>query len=188
MRVLFHQHDGNRRFIKPDPASARRDGATRSFSTKSPRRRSAIAGTVKITRLHGGFLIPVTPDIIFQLSQWCFSLVGCKPGADKAVELGQKEVASSMRDPDSAKFRYVRFVQKDEAADGAVVGYVCGQVNAKNAFGAYAGFAPFEMELSMKSKGFFSKGVTYSVFNKQLYSDPGQVNMAEYTKKCGPDQ
>lgn len=117
-----------------------------------------------------------------------FSLVGCKPGADKAVELGQKEVASSMRDPDSAKFRYVRFVQKDEAADGAVVGYVCGQVNAKNAFGAYAGFAPFEMELSMKSKGFFSKGVSYSVFNKQLYSDPGQVNMAEYAKKCGPDQ
>jgi hypothetical protein len=61
---------------------------------------------------------------------------------------------------------YVRFVQKDEAAEGAVVGYVCGQVNAKNAFGAYAGFAPFEMELSMKSKGFFSKGVSYSVFNK----------------------
>lgn len=117
-----------------------------------------------------------------------FSLVGCKPGADKAVELGQKEVASMMRDPDSAKFRYVRFVQKDETADDAVIGYVCGQVNAKNAFGAYAGFSPFEMELSMKSKGFFSKGVTYTVLSKQLFSEPEQLDLTEYIKKCGPDQ
>ena len=57
--VLFHQHDGNRRFTKPDPASARRDGATRSFSTKSPRRRSAIAGIIKAAPKWGRYLFHV---------------------------------------------------------------------------------------------------------------------------------
>ncbi|MFP7605324.1 hypothetical protein [Serratia quinivorans] len=115
-------------------------------------------------------------------------LAGCKPGAEKATEIGQKEISSAMRDPDSSKFRYVRFIQKEESEDGTVKGVVCGQVNAKNAFGAYPGFTPFIMELTMKPKGFFSKGVTYSVPNQTIYSDSEQFDAVSYKKICGSDE
>lgn len=49
----------------------------------------------------------------------------------------QRLVAAQMLDPDSAKFRSVR-----TADDGAV----CGFVNAKNRYGAYAGFTQFAVD------------------------------------------
>ncbi|WGL54589.1 hypothetical protein [Kluyvera intermedia] len=111
-------------------------------------------------------------------------LAGCKPGADKAISIGQKEVSAVMKDPDSAKFRNVKFIQKDEADDGTVNGYVCGEINSKNSYGAYAGFSPFMVNLAMKSKGIFSTGVTYTVNAKEIYggdSLPG----ADYKEICG---
>lgn len=116
------------------------------------------------------------------------SLVGCKPNADKALELAQKEVAADTKDPDSAKFRYLRFVQRDDMPDGAVSGLVCGQINAKNGFGAYAGFSPFMLEIRMKSKGFFSSGVTYAILSKRIYTEFNQSDLATYQKECGPDE
>lgn len=116
------------------------------------------------------------------------SLVGCKPGAEKAVELGKSEVAADVRDPDSVKFRYLRFVQGDDSPDGAITGYVCGQINAKNGFGAYEGFSPFLMKISMKSKGTFSKGVTYSVTEKKIYTRFSEPLPASYRDKCGADE
>lgn len=117
-----------------------------------------------------------------------FSLVGCKPGAEKASRIGQKIISAAMRDPDSAKFRYVRFIQQEETEDGTVKGVVCGQVNAKNGFGAYSGFSPFIMELTMKPKGFFSKSVTYTVPRQEIYSEPNQYDAASYKKTCGEDR
>lgn len=117
-----------------------------------------------------------------------FSLVGCKPGADKAVELGKKEVAADVRDPDSVKFRYLRFVPNEDKPDGTVSGYVCGQINAKNGFGAYEGFLPFIMAINMKSKGAFSSGVTYSVAEKKIYTRFSEPVPASYKDKCGPDE
>ncbi len=116
------------------------------------------------------------------------SLVGCKPGAEKAVELGKSEVAADVRDPDSVKFRYLRFVQGEDSPDGAIVGYVCGQINAKNGFGAYEGFSPFLMKISMKPKGTFSKGVTYSVTEKKIYTRFSDPVPASYKDNCGPDE
>lgn len=40
-----------------------------------------------------------------------------------------------------------------DAEDGHVIAVVCGEINGKNGFGAYAGFHPFFVELNMKSKG-----------------------------------
>lgn len=115
-------------------------------------------------------------------------LVGCKPGADKAIELAQKEVAADTRDPDSAKFRYMRFVQQEETKDGEIKGLVCGQVNAKNGFGAYAGFSPFLVEINMVPKDTFSKGVTYSILKKEIYTGLGQSKPNDYDKLCGPEE
>lgn len=55
----------------------------------------------------------------------------------EAIELGKKAVLNILKDPDSATFRNVRL---KAYFDGAVV---CGQVNAKNSYGGYAGFKSF---------------------------------------------
>lgn len=117
-----------------------------------------------------------------------FALSGCKPSAEKAIELAKNEIAADMKDPDSAKFRYLRFVDQKETAEGDVVGMICGQVNAKNAFGAYVGFHPFIIEISMKSKGIFSKSVIYKTPLKLIFRE-GDIHLYESFKtKCGPDQ
>ena len=55
----------------------------------------------------------------------------------EAIEAGKLAVTSSLKDPDSAKFRNTRLVPH---LQGAVV---CGEVNAKNSYGGYAGFSRF---------------------------------------------
>lgn len=65
-------------------------------------------------------------------------LSGCQfiPGTDAAKIHEAKRYASEhMRDPESAKFRNMR-LSMDEAI-------VCGEINAKNAYGAYAGYQRF---------------------------------------------
>jgi hypothetical protein len=56
-------------------------------------------------------------------------------------------VAHDLRDPDSAKFRDVRIVPDMPDGPGSKWGVgvmtYCGEVNGKNAFGAYAGFKHF---------------------------------------------
>ncbi|WP_158958812.1 SPOR domain-containing protein [Pseudomonas sp. PB106] len=60
-----------------------------------------------------------------------FAVAGCG-GSD--IDRARTAVADRLKDPDSAKFRNER-----QVADGGV----CGEVNGKNGFGAYSGFAPF---------------------------------------------
>ena len=44
-------------------------------------------------------------------------LAGCKPSDEKAIDIAKKEVAADMKDPDSAKFRYLRFVKQVKKMD-----------------------------------------------------------------------
>jgi hypothetical protein len=67
------------------------------------------------------------------------AVTGCGGDIDRA----RTSVASHLKDPDSAKFRNER-----QVSDVAV----CGEVNGKNMFGAYSGFAQF---LAMKRPGGF---------------------------------
>ena len=125
--------------------------------------------------------------------KWSFALVSCllvltscKPSADKAIELAKNEIASNMKDPDSAKFRYMRFIEAGKNND-TIGGFVCGNVYAKNSYGAYAGFSPFYVAIRMKSKGIFSKGVSYTIDDKKIYSEPNQQEMKSYINVCGED-
>ncbi|MDV5495393.1 hypothetical protein QM071_24765 [Escherichia coli] len=86
-----------------------------------------------------------------------FALVGCKPTDEKAITLGQQAIADDMKDPTSVMFRKDKFVRTDHD-DGSVTGFVCGELNAKNGFGAYVGYHSYVVELEMKPKGMFSKG------------------------------
>lgn len=56
-------------------------------------------------------------------------LAGCD-GTQKAKDL----VAATMKDPSSVQFREV---------ERGAAGYVCGEINAKNEYGAYGGFRGF---------------------------------------------
>ena len=54
------------------------------------------------------------------------------------IEKGKTAVTANLKDPDSAKFRYVYFhIGRDN------IPVACGEVNSKNSFGGYSGFQKF---------------------------------------------
>nr|WP_286037793.1 hypothetical protein [Enterobacter cloacae] len=110
-------------------------------------------------------------------------LAGCKPGEEKAISLAQSEVSANLLDPSSAQFRNVKVAKMMDADEGQVFAVVCGEINGKNGFGAYAGFHPFFVELNMKSKGFFSKGVDYTLGDHFLSTSDTPTPPA-YTERC----
>ncbi|WP_368083170.1 hypothetical protein [Klebsiella michiganensis] len=110
-------------------------------------------------------------------------LAGCKPSDEKAKEIAQREISSVMKDPESVKFRNVKYIKGNDDND-YVNGTVCGEYNAKNGYGAYTGYKPFLINLSMKSKGLFSKGVEYSVSVKNIYNAPSPGEINYYVKTC----
>lgn len=61
------------------------------------------------------------------------SLSGC--GDPNEVSQAKDAVSRNAKDPDSVKFRDITYNRKEEM--------VCGEYNAKNSYGAYAGFETF---------------------------------------------
>jgi hypothetical protein len=59
----------------------------------------------------------------------------------EAIELSKEAVREKLKDPDSANFRSFSIHRGEEPTDGAF--YICGEVNAKNSYGGYAGFERF---------------------------------------------
>lgn len=116
------------------------------------------------------------------------SLTACKPGEDKATALAQKEMVEGLKDPDSAKFKNLRVTEIHGEQDGSVLATVCGQLNAKNSFNAYVGYKKFILTLAMKEKGFFSKGVTYSVISKNILQNELDETIFKYQETCGADE
>ncbi|HIC9076974.1 TPA: hypothetical protein ACW7Y6_001473 [Klebsiella aerogenes] len=110
-------------------------------------------------------------------------LAGCKPGEEKAITLAKSEVAANLKDPASAQFRNVKVSKMTDAEDGHVIAVVCGEINGKNGFGAYAGFHPFFVELNMKSKGIFSKGVDYTL-GEHFLSSRDTTPPPAYAERC----
>lgn len=66
------------------------------------------------------------------------------------IDFVKKSVAKRLKDPDSAKFLGEFSAAKEDGNDSLVV---CGRVNAKNSFGAYAGASPFYVVLTQNMKG-----------------------------------
>ena len=64
-----------------------------------------------------------------------------------------KEIAKyDLKDPDSAKFRNVRVVTKPAQRDETKINTnVCGELNAKNSYGAYIGYVKFMWLPSLSS-------------------------------------
>lgn len=63
---------------------------------------------------------------------------------NRFVKAVKQHIVSNLYDADSAKFRNLYYIEKTENRDGTPGSpLLCGEVNAKNRFGGYAGFAPF---------------------------------------------
>ena len=69
-------------------------------------------------------------------------LSGCTAKIDEAlVEQVKADVISDLRDPESSKFRNISYVGENFADERVLT--VCGELNSKNGYGAYVGYAPF---------------------------------------------
>lgn len=75
-------------------------------------------------------------------------------------------VVHDLKDPDSAKFRGIG-IYKSTTGKGGVT--VCGEVNAKNAFGAYVGYKRFMLfdDIALM-EGQDSTGLTYEMLGPVL--------------------
>ena len=65
-------------------------------------------------------------------------------------------VRSSLKDPESAKFRDIKIAIKPYDVTGTKTAYaICGEVNAKNSYGGYTGFEGFVVENNIHGKPTF---------------------------------
>ena len=81
---------------------------------------------------------------IIRISAMIMSLSSCDMGL-VSKQSGKAIISSLMKDPDSAQFRDVR----EAKHEGRRI--VCGEVNAKNGYGAYAGFERFVVDVTRKN-------------------------------------
>lgn len=80
-----------------------------------------------------------------------FLIVGCGGPEELAIQAAKADVAKLMKDPESAKFSDVFVVFITEKGKYPAKIGVCGMVNGKNSFGAYAGASRFASTVFMSS-------------------------------------
>lgn len=88
-------------------------------------------------------------------------LAGCELSKGVAVDKGKDMVASTLKDPGSAKFGRV-FMNEESKIGDTTYGALCGTVNSKNSFGGYTGEHRFSAQFQ------FSKGGSLSLSDLQL--------------------
>jgi hypothetical protein len=84
--------------------------------------------------------------LVIGLTAMTVVLAGCgvRPTTsdEHLVEIAKGHVRANLRDPSSVEFRNMQ-VKRLPQADNTTEVVVCGEFNAKNGFGGYAGFTPF---------------------------------------------
>jgi hypothetical protein len=85
-------------------------------------------------------------------------------------------VSAGLRDPESARFRSVRFGAGENSS------LVCGEVNAKNGFGGYAGFTTF-VGMYFGPEDFDGEGGKPVFVLLRIDDEPGDVASAMCAEK-----
>ena len=85
---------------------------------------------------------------------------------DKEKGVIMKAVKRELKDPESARFQWVKLADKINPKH--FVATYCGLVNAKNGYGGYIGYEPFQVQIARQSNGFEVISVTLS--NAELSS------------------
>lgn len=75
------------------------------------------------------------------------------PTPRDAISFVERAVSKQMKDPDSAQFNNVNFYPDSSEKAGSISGTVCGYVNGKNSFGAYAGNVRFVSHVTVTDNG-----------------------------------
>lgn len=81
---------------------------------------------------------------------------GPKPSLEDAKGSAEVNIKAGLRDPDSAQFIWRPWIPRDDASDvklGKNGWFICGQANAKNAYGGYVGYRQFIAYLAVKDDG-----------------------------------
>jgi hypothetical protein len=82
----------------------------------------------------------------------CLAFFSVAVAAQSAPPLNEKllkeAMSSSLKDAESARFKSIRYVPSNTAG----MWKMCGEVNAKNSYGGYAGFSRFYGLVSQKAK------------------------------------
>ncbi len=85
----------------------------------------------------------------------------------------ERSVKERLKDPDSAKFKHSKLVQTKKEGN-----IYCGLVNAKNSFGGYTGFQPFQTYVAVGTLG-KTVAYTFSLENSdvilQLCAENGYI-------------
>ena len=76
------------------------------------------------------------------------------------IYLAKEAITKMMRDPDSAVFDHVFFVNDRKSETGYFVPVVCGTVNGKNGFGGMTGARQFVAVMSDVAQGLWLEGTT----------------------------
>ena len=102
-------------------------------------------------------------------------LLACA-GCSAASELEKKAkeaVRYDLKDPDSAQFREIQVYLEKRL--------VCGEVNSRNSYGAYAGFEPFTYDDGRVSVGQIEKACTNAIVENTIaiLSDLKQMKLRE---------
>lgn len=66
---------------------------------------------------------------------------------DKEKAMIRESVKANLKDPDSARFKWLPIADNQIVADGAILLVYCGVVNSKNSFGGYVGDVPYQVAL-----------------------------------------
>jgi len=77
------------------------------------------------------------------------SVAMAQPAPELNEALLRAAFAPTLKDADSARFRAIQYKPEKEAGVWAM----CGEVNAKNSYGGYAGFSPFLALVLKKEQG-----------------------------------
>lgn len=116
-------------------------------------------------------------------------LAACQfiPGTDAAkIRTAEKNLLYDIADADSAKFRNERVERLGRSTGFLVAGklvkfddpyFVCGEVNAKNGFGAYIGFTPFAYDPQRERA---------LIYPSALTSNEDAPTVLDFPEECRP--
>ena len=94
-------------------------------------------------------------------------------------------MSTKMKDPDSVQFRNIKFYRYDNNGKDSYV--ATGEVNGKNSYGGYVGFAPFGINILDTPKGPFAflDIIVNSRMNANIYDKSfGWINPITATLIC----
>lgn len=86
-------------------------------------------------------------------------------GYSALVAKAKTTITQNLKDPDAAKFRNIG-IYKSTTGKGGVS--VCGEVNAKNSYGAYIGFRKFVVSDDLGAIDGEESGPSYSILGEAL--------------------